>query len=233
MQCVVLAGGLGTRMGAWTERMPKALIPVGGRPFAELQMQWLASQGVTEVVYSIGYRGDMLREALGDGSRWSLPIRYVDEGADLRGTGGALRLAADHEALDAAFLVLYGDSFLPVDFADVFTTFLRSSQPGLMTVFRNNGQWDRSNASYLEGRVRYDKRRPTPDMHYIDYGLSALTRDVIDERVPSGAVFDLADLFHVLSLEDLLAGYEVSERFYEIGSPEGLRQLEQYLQSRV
>jgi NDP-sugar pyrophosphorylase family protein len=233
MQCVVLAGGLGTRMGAWTERMPKALIPVGGRPFAELQMQWLASQGVTDVVYSIGYRGDMLRDALGDGSRWGLPIRYVDEGDDLRGTGGALRLAADHNALDDAFLVLYGDSFLPVDFTDVFTAFVTSSQPALMTVFRNDGQWDRSNASYAEGRVRYDKRRPSPDMHYIDYGLSALIRDVIDERVPSGAVFDLADLFHVLSLEDLLAGYEVRERFYEIGSPEGLRQLEQYLQSRV
>src|SRR4030088_978187 len=99
MQCVVLAGGLGTRMGAWTKRMPKPLIPVGGRPFAELQIEWLASQGVTDVVYSIGYRGDMLREALGDGSRWDLPIRYVDEGADLRGTGGALRLAADHGAL--------------------------------------------------------------------------------------------------------------------------------------
>jgi NDP-sugar pyrophosphorylase family protein len=233
MQCVVLAGGLGTRMGAWTERMPKALIPVGGRPFAEVQMRWLASQGVTDVVYSIGYRGEMLREALGDGSRWGLPIRYVDEGDDLRGTGGALRLAADHDALDDAFLVLYGDSFLPVDFADVFTAFVASSQPALMTVFRNEGQWDCSNASFAEGRVHYDKRRPHPEMHYIDYGLSVLTRAVIDERVPSGAVFDLADLFHFLSLEDLLAGYEVRQRFYEIGSPEGLRQLEQYLQSRV
>jgi NDP-sugar pyrophosphorylase family protein len=233
MQCVVLAGGLGTRMGEWTDRMPKALIPVGGRPFAELQIEWLASQGVTDVVYSIGYRGDMLRDGLGDGSRWGLPIRYVDEGTDLRGTGGALRLAADHGALADSFLVLYGDSFLPVDFADVFFMYNDRAQPALMTVFRNEGRWDRSNAAYAGGKVLYDKRWPTSDMDYIDYGLSVLSRDVIEERVPSGAVFDLADLFHVLGVEGLLAGYEVRERFYEIGSPEGLRQLEQYLQSKV
>jgi NDP-sugar pyrophosphorylase family protein len=220
-------------MGEWTDRMPKALIPVGGRPFAELQIEWLASQGVTDVVYSIGYRGDMLRDALGDGSRWALPIRYVDEGTDLRGTGGALRLAADHGALADSFLVLYGDSFLPVDFADVFSMYNDSAQPALMTVFRNEGQWDRSNAAFAGGKVLYDKRRPTSDMDFIDYGLLVLSRDVIEERVPSGAVFDLADLFHVLGVEGLLAGYEVRERFYEIGSPEGLRQLEQYLQSKV
>jgi NDP-sugar pyrophosphorylase family protein len=232
VQCVVLAGGLGTRMGEWTARMPKALVPVGGQPFAEWQVEWLASQGVGEVVYSIGYRGDMLRDSLGDGSRWGVRIRYVDEGDHLLGTAGALRLATDLGVLDRSFLVLYGDSYLPIDLGDVWWTFEASGRPALMTVFRNESQWDHSNAWYADGQVvRYDKRNPTAEMTYIDYGLSVLSRVVLEERVPAATVFDLADVFHVLSVEGQLAGYEATHRFYEIGSPAGLRQLQEYLGS--
>ena len=233
LQCVVLAGGPGIRMRPATEEMPKALLPVLGRPFAEWQLELLAKQGIERVLYSVGYRGEMIRDHVGDGSRWGLEVIYVDEGHQLRGTGGALRLALDLGELEEAFFVLYGDSYLPVDLSAIERAWEQTPLPALMTVFRNDGLWDASNAIYSGGRVvLYDKDRPADrvaDMHWIDYGLSVLTRDTVDERVAAGEVTDLAGLMRELSVEGKLAGFEVSERFYEAGSPEGLRDLEQYL----
>lgn len=233
LQCVVLAGGLGTRMRPMTETMPKALIPVLGRPFADWQLELLAERGVDRAVYCIGYRGDMLRAHVGDGSRFGLKVSWVDEGSRLLGTGGALRLALDDRDLDESFFVLNGDSYLPINMAEVEQAWRESAQPALMTVLRNDGQWDRSNAIYSDGRVvLYDKgqsaERPS-EMHWIDYGLSVLTRDVIASRVKSGAVADMADIMRNLSRDGLLAGFEVRQRFYEAGSPAGLRDLEEFL----
>lgn len=218
-------------MRRWSAEGPKALIPVLGRPFAERQMEWLAAQGVTDIVYSIGYRGEMLRAALGDGSRWGVAVRYVDEGTQLRGTAGALRLALDHQVLDPAFFVLYGDTYLSVDLAEVWQAFLARGAPALMTVFRNDGQWDRSNVDFHDGRVaRYDKgASPADGLTFIDYGLSVLARVTIETLVPPGVVTDLGEVFSHLSLEGRLAGFEVTKRFYEIGSEEGLRSLEAHL----
>ncbi|MEK6252736.1 MAG: sugar phosphate nucleotidyltransferase [Actinomycetota bacterium] len=230
---MVLAGGAGTRMRPLTEEMPKALVPVLGKPFADWQLELVAERGVERVLYSVGYRGEMIREHVGDGGRFGLEVGYVDEGQHLRGTGGALRLALDLGELEEAFFVLYGDSYLPVDFGAVERAWEQTPLPALMTVFRNDGQWDRSNAIYDDGRVvLYDKDRPADrveEMHWIDYGLSILSREVVAERVPPNGVTDLADLMRELSVEGKLAGFEVSERFYEGGSPEGLRDLEQYL----
>lgn len=229
MQCVILAGGLGTRMRPLTNDCPKTLLPVRGRPFAYHQLHWLAAQGVTEVVYSIGHQGHQIRrywETEPSPVPW---IRYVDEGETLLGTGGALRLALDQGVLQESFLVVYGDSFLPVVFTPIWNAFHQSGSPALMTVLRNNGRWDRSNAIYQSGRVvLYDKQGGSA-MKYIDYGLSAMRRELL-----SGAPrkFDLAELFHDLSLRGELAGFQVTERFYEIGSPEGLRDLEAYLEAR-
>jgi len=236
MQCVVLAGGLGTRMRAYTEQMPKALIPVEGVPFIDLQIAWMASHGVSEVVMSIGYRGDMLRKHVGDGARFGIPIRYVDEGTELRGTGGALRFALEEGALAETFLVTYGDSFLPIDFAAVGGAFHAGEQPAAMTVLRNGGRWDTSNVVFEDGRlVVYDKKRadrPAEDYQYIDYGVSVLSRGVIAERVPQTGSYDLADLFHALSVRGELTGIEVFERFYEVGSPAGLRDFSEWIAAR-
>jgi NDP-sugar pyrophosphorylase family protein len=240
MQCVILAGGLATRMRPVTEQIPKALIPVAGRPFIDHQLDWLGGHGVDRVVLSIGYRGEMLRAHLrdntDDGARFGLRVRYVDEGANLRGTAGALRLAADEGALDEAFLVTYGDSFLPVDFAAVWRAFRASGKPALMTVFANRGRWDASNVIF-DGRsvTLYDKHhrtRPAADFAYIDYGLSGLERRLVIADVPDpglGTQSDLADLFFTLSRRGDLAGLEVHQRFYEIGSPAGLTDFETWL----
>ncbi len=233
MQCVILAGGLGTRMRPFTDVLPKTLLPVAGRPFAWHQMQWLAAQGIDDVVYCIGHRGEQIRQYWATERAPVRSLRYVDEGTDLRGTGGALRLALDERVLEESFFVLYGDSFLPIEFAPVRSAFELSGSPALMTVLRNEGRWDRSNVIYAEGRVDLYAKNSAPSlqarMQYIDYGLSVLRRDAITAITET--IFDLSAVFHRLSLEGQLAGYEVTERFYEIGSPEGLRDLEKYLGS--
>jgi MurNAc alpha-1-phosphate uridylyltransferase len=226
MQCVILAGGLGTRMRPLTDTCPKTLLPVFGRPFAYHQLHWLAAQGVDDVIYCIGHQGDRIRRYWESESKPVRSIRYVDEGEKLRGTGGALHLAHQKGVLDESFLVIYGDSFLPVEFAPVWRAFQASRMPALMTVLRNQGRWDRSNVIYEAGRlVLYDKQTD-PRMQHIDYGLSVFRRELFD-RTPT--VFDLAMLFHDLSLQGELAALEVQERFYEIGSPQGLHDLEDYL----
>ena len=236
MQCVILAGGLATRMRPLTDGLPKALIAAAGRPFIDHQLEWLASAGVTRVVLCVGYRGQMLREYVADGGRWGLPLTIVDEGAELRGTAGALRLAFDQGALDEAFLVTYGDSFLPIDFAAVWRAFMACGRPALMTVFRNAGRWDRSNAIFEKGAVFYDKARgsrPPHDFQYIDYGLSALERSLLPALVQQDVPADLAHVFHELSQRGQLAGLEMAQRFFEIGSPSGLRDFEQWLATRA
>ena len=216
-----------------TDAMPKALIPVLGRPFVDWQLEHLAAQGIERVTYSVGYRGDMLRAAVGDGSRFGLKVSLVDEGEHLLGTAGALRRALDEGALDEVFFVLNGDSYLPITMADVEWAWRESGQPALMTVMRNDGRWDSSNAIYADGRVvLYDKTRTgdrQPELHWIDYGLSVVTRDVIANRIESGSVADLADVMRDLSHEGQLAGMEVQQRFYEAGSPWGLKDLQAYL----
>ena len=225
MQCVILAGGLGTRMLPLTETCPKTLLPVHGHPFAWHQLHWLAAQGITEVVYSIGHQGDLIRRYWNE-QRSPVPsIRYVDEGEQLRGTAGALRLACEQGVLDERFFVIYGDSFLPVQFTPICRAFESSHQPALMTVLRNQGRWDRSNVIYDSGRVLLYDKQALPGMQYIDYGLSCFRRDIFDDSTPA----DLGSVFHELSLQGWLAGFEVHQRFYEIGSPQGLRDFETYL----
>lgn len=215
---------------------PKALLPVGGRPFIDHQLELLAAGGVEHVVLCIGHGGAAVQEHVGDGAAFGLNVSYVDEGDTLKGTAGALRLALDQGALAETFGVLYGDSYLPIDLRPVWEAFRASELPALMTVYLNDGRWDSSNAVVSDDRVvLYDKRGTdarAPERRWIDYGLSVLRAELIDQRIGSGAVADLADLYHDLSLEGKLAAFEAKERFYEVGSFEGLTELERHLAAR-
>ena len=210
-------------------------MPVLGRPFVDWQLRLIAANGIDRLTLCIGYSGNALQSYVGDGSRYGMMIRWVSEGDDLLGTGGAIRLAHEQGALDDVFFVLYGDSYLPIDMHRVAGAWETSELPALMTVLRNDGQWDRSNVVYANGRVLlYDKGRSEAqphDMHWIDYGLSVLTREAVVESIPRGAVVDLADVLKSLSLAGRLAGLEISDRFYEAGSPQGLKDLENYLEA--
>jgi MurNAc alpha-1-phosphate uridylyltransferase len=232
MQCVILAGGLGTRMWPETKTIPKTLLPIAGKPFAAWQLSWLSRSGIDSVVYCVGHLGRLIRDQVGDGTAWGLAVRYVDERDQLRGTAGALRLACDEGALAEDFLILNGDSWLQIDPAEVLRAARMRSEPALMTVFRNEGRWDNSNV-VLEGTrvARYVKglAATPPAMDWIDYGLLAFRRDVISERLPPGGPQDLAPLCTALADEGLLAALEVDRRFYEIGSAAGRDELEAML----
>lgn len=222
----ILAGGLATRLRPITETVPKALVEVGGVPFVCRQLEYLYQQGIRQVVLCIGYLGEMICSVVGDGSRFGLQVTYSADGPVLLGTGGALKRALP--LLGGEFFVLYGDSFLPVDFAPVESSFKASHKAALMTVLKNVDQWDKSNVVFLDGRLlEYNKKAPRTEMTYIDYGLGVLRAEVLADY-PVGEAFDLAEVYHALSLEGQLAGYEVKERFYEIGSHWGLSEAEEY-----
>jgi NDP-sugar pyrophosphorylase family protein len=223
----ILAGGLGSRLRPVAETIPKALVEVAGRPFAEHQLAWLRGQGVRRVVFCVAYLGEMIREALGDGARWDLQIDYVFDGETLLGTGGALKRALP--VLGDAFFVLYGDSMLTCALSPVEHAFRISGRAGLMTVFRNDDRWDRSNVLFEGGRLlRYDKMHRTPDMRHIDYGLGILTTRAL-ACVPNNRPFDLASVYQQLLADGDLTGMEVADRFYEIGSPKGLEETRTFL----
>lgn len=232
MQCLILAGGPGTRMRPLTERLPKPLLPVNGVPFVHYQLDRLASQGVKSIVFSVGYLGGMIRGFVGDGGRWRLKVVWVDEGGHLRGTAGAIRLAIDEGVMDEEFMVIYGDSYPLIDLPPLWKAAWGKPDP-TMAVFRNDGRWDKSNVIFKDGRViLYEKGRNDEvaiGMRHIDYGLSVLSRKVMIGQTASGEWADLADVFHRLSIEGRLSGYEVADRFYEIGSPEGFREFEAYV----
>lgn len=236
MQCVILAGGLGTRMWPEARAIPKTLLPVAGKPFANWQLSWLSRSGIDAVVYCVGYLGQQIRDYVGDGSSWDLAVRYVDEGDQLRGTAGALRLACDEGALADEFLVLYGDSWLQIDPARVLRAARRRREPALMTVFRNEGRWDASNVALEGTRVACyakDVAASPAELRWIDYGLLAFRRDVISQRVPPDGPHDLAPICAALAREGLLAAFEADRRFYEIGSAAGRDELEAVLAAQV
>lgn len=224
----ILAGGLSTRMRPATEHMPKALLEVAGKPFALHQVELLQRRGVTELVFCIGHLGHQIVDLIGDGARFGVRVTYSSDGAELVGTGGALIRALP--LLGKRFFVLYGDTYLDCDYAAIASSFDQSGASGLMTVFRNRNQWDASNVEFAGGEiVAYDKIHRTPRMEHIDYGLGMLRASAL-RAYPPGVFLDLATVYRDLLARHKLSGYEVSHRFYEIGSPAGLKETRRYLE---
>lgn len=221
----ILAGGIGSRLGDEVKDTPKPLLEVAGEPFLVHQLRLLADHGVREAVLCVGYLGERIERRIGT-ERFGIAIRYSYDAPELDGTLGAIRRARG--LLGERFLVLYGDTYLRIDYADVAAAWEGSGLPAVMTVLRNEGRWDTSNAIYEEGRVTaYDKASPSAEMHWIDYGLGGLTTAALD-AVPAEAS-DLADLYRELAREGALCGYEARERFYEIGTPDALAETEAFL----
>lgn len=214
--------GLATRLRPITERIPKSLVEVAGEPFIIRQLDYLHSQKVRYVVLCVGYLGDMIKAVVGDGARFGLKVSYSMDGPVLLGTGGALRRASG--LLGEASFVLYGDSYLPVDFSAVEAEFRASNRPALMTVLYNQDRWDKSNVLFVDGKLlEYNKVAPRADFAFIDYGLTIVKQEIL-ESYPANELFHLAALYHRLSLEGRLHGCQVFNRFYEIGSPNELKE---------
>jgi NDP-sugar pyrophosphorylase family protein len=213
----ILAGGLGTRLGKRVRDTPKPLIEVAGKPFLLHQLDLL--RGAPRVVLCVGYLGERIESALGR-EQYGIELRYRFD--DQAGTAAAVRGALPD--LGERFLVLYGDTYLRIDYGAVAAA--SEGWPALMTVLRNEGRWDASNADFRDGRVvRYEKR--APGMSWIDYGLSVLTPQVLGDEA------DLADVFTRLAAAGELAGYAATERFYEIGTPEALAETDAFLSGRA
>ena len=224
----ILAGGLATRLRPVTETIPKALVELAGKPFIDHQLDLLRRNRIRRVVFCLGYKGEMIESYLGDGSQLGMELKYAYDGEKLLGTGGALRRAAP--LLGEVFWVMYGDSYMDIDYAAVLADFASRNVQGMMTVLRNNNRWDRSNVVFRDGvLVRYDKRALTPEMQYIDYGVAILRREAL-LRVPENEPYDLATLYSQLVAEGQMAGHEVTNRFYEIGTPEALEETRKYLE---
>jgi NDP-sugar pyrophosphorylase family protein len=223
---VILAGGLATRLRPITEKIPKSLVPVAGEPFLAHQLKLLHARGIRRAVLCIGHLGEMIQRDFGD-EKFGVKLDYSFDGEKLLGTGGALKRALPK--LGEEFFVLYGDSYLPIDYAPITEFFHRSGKLGLMTVYRNEGKYDTSNVVFADGEIKiYDKKNRPPEMRHIDYGLSLFKARAF-ENFPDNALFDLADVMQKLVRENQLAGYEAPERFYEMGSPAGLTELENLL----
>ena len=224
----ILAGGLGTRLGARVSEVPKPLLEVAGEPFLMHQLRLLADHGAREVVLCVGYLGEQIEAAIGE-ERFGISIAYSYDGPGLDGTLGAIRRG--RTLLGERFLVLYGDTYLRVDYGAAAAAWERSRLPAMMTVLRNDGRWDASNVLFGRDRVlAYDKRMPTPQMHWIDYGLGGLTATALERVSPDET--DLATLYTELSRRGELFGFEASERFHEIGSPQALAETDAFLRTR-
>jgi N-acetyl-alpha-D-muramate 1-phosphate uridylyltransferase len=223
----ILAGGLATRLQPLTASVPKALLDVNGEPFIAHQLRLLRRSGVERVVVCAGYLGEMIRDSVENGGRFGLHVDYSFDGPRLLGTAGAVKRALP--LLAESFFVLYGDAYLPCDYAAVQQAFTERRALALMTVFRNDDRWDRSNVEFSDGRIlAYDKTRRTSRMCHLDYGLGVFSRRAFDD-VPPEAPHDLAMLYQSLLERGELAAWEVGQRFYEIGSFEGIEETRRYL----
>ncbi|OGF50377.1 MAG: hypothetical protein A2231_02465 [Candidatus Firestonebacteria bacterium RIFOXYA2_FULL_40_8] len=244
---VIIAGGLATRLRPITEKIPKSLIDINGKPFLEYQLRLLKEKGFTDVVLCLGYLGSMIEKEFKDGSNLGMSIQYSYDGDKLLGTGGAVRKALP--LLSDVFIVMYGDSYLDVDYNAIVEAFNNDKEKplGMMTVYRNDNKFDKSNIVYKDGRIiAYDKKNKLPGMDYIDWGLSVFRKEAFEEvnkaknaskasteTKESKEKFDLEELMKILIAKKKMAGYEVRDRFYEIGSVEGLEELRKKLANEV
>jgi NDP-sugar pyrophosphorylase family protein len=232
MQAVILAGGKGTRIQSISTERPKSLLEVAGKPFIEHQLQLLSSQGFSDIVLCVGHLGDQIEAHVGNGSKFGVSVSYVRENPeDLLGTGGAVVNAL--RVLSSAFIVIYGDSYLATDYRAVVDDFLARGSEAMMCVYRNEGRWDWSNAVVERGKVVFFSKRAAPDkVQWIDYGLSIYRRSVFERYAGSRMPLDMACVQESLVKDGRLDAYEVQQRFFEIGKPEGLAELDSFLRGR-
>lgn len=223
----ILAGGLASRLKPITEVIPKSLVTINHKPFIEWQLNLLAKRGITKVVLCLGYKAEMIKDFVGNGSKFNLDVKYFFDGDEQLGTGGAIKNALP--ALENEFMVLYGDSYLNIDYAKATEAYKRSSLPAMMTIYKNEGKYDKSNIKIKNDEgIEYKKVNNGFGYSHIDYGLSFFERDVF-EMSNFGTKFDLSQICENLSGRNLLAGFEVYDRFYEVGSHSGIQDLTQHL----
>lgn len=227
MQAVILAGGLGTRLRPLTQTLPKVLIPVRGRPFVDYQLDLLKKSGIDDFVFCLGHLGKKVQSHLGDGSAYGCEIRYSFDGPRLLGPAGALKRA--EKLLQNRFFVTYGDAYLRAPYREIMETFGFSRKLALMSVYRNENRFGKSDVVVEGGAViRYDKKNRVRGMDWINYGLTALRKEALD-LIPEGVFCDEEAFYGSLIKRKELLAFEVKQRFYEIGTPASLSEFEAFV----
>lgn len=225
----ILAGGLGTRLYPLTKTIPKSMVKINGIPFIEYQLKLLAKQACEEVVLCVSYKSEVIQDFVGDGSRYGLSVKYSHDGSDQLGTGGAIIKALP--LLGDNFIVLYGDSYLPTSLKIIAEAHLQGSKSATMAVFRNNNNYDTSNVLFSNGSLKfYSKTKPNQLYTHIDYGITVFKKSIFKRYIIEQSL-DLADVCSELSAISDLAGFEVFERFYEVGSPSGVQDFSDFVRS--
>tara|TARA_B110000858_G_C17751779_1_gene450056 strand:- start:549 stop:1250 length:702 start_codon:yes stop_codon:yes gene_type:complete len=226
---VILAGGLATRLDLLTTHIPKSLLDINGKPFIYYQIEYLAKQGIKRIILCVGHLGEQIKNSVGDGKKFGVEIIYSFEKNKLLGTGGAIKNA--FKELDDTFYILYGDSWLEINYYNFFQSFLENNN-AMLSVYKNVNKHDKSNIEIKDNLViNYSKQNKTANMLYIDYGLSIMTKKSFNEFENTKS-FDLELVYKSLVNKNLLGCYEVYNRFYEIGSVEGYTETTNYLKGR-
>lgn len=228
---VIVAGGLATRLHPITVEIPKSLIEIDGHPFIHHQLSLLQEKGITQVILCVGHLGETIEAYVGDGHQYGIDVRYSYDGELLLGTGGAVKRAS--RFLPEIFMILYGDSYLDINYKAVEEFFFQEGYPVLMTVYHNCNTLDTSNISMKDGKIiKYEKKSSDFDLEYIDYGLMVIQKRMIN-AFPSGESFDLSSLLSQAVKSDQVAAFEVHNRFYEIGSVQGIKETTKYIRNRA
>ncbi|MBN1804562.1 MAG: NTP transferase domain-containing protein [Sedimentisphaerales bacterium] len=214
-QVVILAGGLGTRLRPLTESVPKPMVTIHGIPFLQYQLELIKSYGFAEILILAGYLGKCIEAYFGDGAKFGLNVRYSYEKIPL-GTGGALKNAENE--LKEEFLLLNGDTFLPIDYRDLTECFYQSGKTGLIVVYENSENIAPDNIAFHKSHLvsGYDKKNTT-SMTHVDAGVIMLKKEVLD-LIPEAMKCSLEEeIFHKLIEEKNLLAYPTDQRFYDIG----------------
>lgn len=226
----VLAGGPASRLYPVAKDTPKAMLEVAGKPFIAHQLNLFKRNNIPKVVICSGYLGKQIEDYVKDGRDFGLEIKFSFDGEKLLGTAGAIKKALP--LLGDIFFVIYGDSYLETDFKPVYEYFISHDKMGLMAIFKNESRWDKSNIIYSNGEIiKYDKKNTSSEMKYIDYGLPIFRKEAF-MKINDNQVFDLVDLCRDLIDSGQMLSYEVYERFFEIGSFQGLEETRRYLEAR-
>lgn len=227
---VILAGGFAKRLHPITKNIPKSLVNIDGKPFIIHQLEYLRTQGIKRVVICVNHLGKMIQDVVGNGENFFIKVSYSFDGPVPLGTGGAIVKALP--LLEDNFFILYGDSFLPINYSNVESFYKTIQQKALITVFKNDKKFDKSNVMFLDNQfIKYNKFYPVAEMNYIDYGLAVVSSSIF-KNYTINKNLDLANIYQYLSETNKLVGMKVHERFYEIGSLSGLEEIKKYFLKR-
>jgi NDP-sugar pyrophosphorylase family protein len=229
-QIVIIAGGLGSRLGKLTQKVPKALIKIDKKPFIYYQLNQLSKQGFKKVVICVGYLGDKIKKYVGSGKKFNLNIKYSHENKKLLGTAGCIRKAIP--LLEDNFFVTYGDTYLPVNFKNIQKSFEKQNAKALITVYKNYNKLASSNVCFKGKNIFYQKNSKSKKMNFIEYGVSIFSKEIFIESKFKN-LSDLSDMLSFLSKIKKLKHHVVKKRFYEIGSNAGLKETKNYLKYSI